>query len=159
MKSSASEPGLTPHTVIFSLKRSNSYAMLMRLIFHRRFCVGTVPYNRFSRMFARKYNNDSNLFIHAQIRPTLFLKIFNEIVVRCYSSTERLLIACVSWKPRKFKLPGWLYEQFWRSEPVRLTNSMKRYHASTLIAKRARNLRSILASWPTDVAILLTVDD
>ena len=134
--------------------------MLMRLIFHWRFCVGTFPYNRFSRVFTRKYNNDSNLFTHAQIRPTLFLKIFNDIVVRCYSSTKRLLIACVSWKPRKFKLPGWLYEQFWRSEPVRLTNSLKMYHASsTLIAKRARNLRSILASWPTDVAILLTVDD
>ena len=108
---------LTPHTVIVSLTRSNSYAMLMRLIFHRRFCVGTVSYNRFSRMFARKYNNDSNLFTHAQIRQTLFLKIFNDIVVRCYSSTERLPIACVSWKPRKFKLPGWHYEQFWRSEP------------------------------------------
>ena len=33
-------------------------------------------------MFARKYNNDSNLFTHAQIRPTLFLKNFNDIVVR-----------------------------------------------------------------------------
>ena len=68
--------------------------------------------NTFSRMFARKYNNGSNLFTHAQIRPTLFLKIFNDIVVRCYSSTERLRIACVSWKLRKVKLPGWLYEQF-----------------------------------------------
>ena len=116
---------LTPHTVIVSLTRSNSYAMLMRLIFHRRFCVGTVLYNRFSRMFARKCNDDSNLFTHAQIQPTLLLKIFNDIVVRCYSSTERLLIACVSWKLRKFKLPEWINEQFWRSELARLTNSLK----------------------------------
>ena len=62
------------------------------------------------------------------------------------------------WKPRKFKLPGWLYKQFSRShhEPVlRLTNSLKMYHVSILIAKRVRNLKTIPASWPTDVAILL----
>ena len=62
------------------------------------------------------------------------------------------------WKPRKFKLPGWLYEQFRRShhEPLlSLTNSLKMYHVSLLIAKRARNLKTIPASWPTDVAILL----
>ena len=89
-----------------------------------------------------------------------FWIFFNGIVVRWYSSTERLRIACISvWKLlRKFKLPGWLYEQFSRShhEPLlSLTNSLKMYHVSILIAKRARNLKTIPASWPTDVAILL----
>ena len=32
------------------------------------------PYNRFSRIFAKQYNDDLNLFTHAQIRSTLFLK-------------------------------------------------------------------------------------
>ena len=62
--------------------RSNFYAMLMRWISYARFCVGNFfPYNRSSRMLTKTYNNDSNLFTHAQIRPTLFLKIFNDIVV------------------------------------------------------------------------------
>ena len=64
----------------------------------------------------------------------------------------------LEWKPRKFKLPGWLYEQFSRShhEPLlSLKNSLKMYHVSILIVKRARNLKTIPASWPTDVAILL----
>ena len=78
----------------------------------------------------------------------IMIQIFNnDIVVRCYSLTERLRIACVSRKLRKVKLPGWLYEQFRRSGPLlSLTNSLKMYHASTLIAKRARNLKAILAS-------------
>ena len=91
-----------------------------------------------------------------------FWNFFNGIVVRWYSSTERLRIARFQlssvWKPRKFKLPGWLYEQFRRShhEPLlSLTNSLKMYHVSILIVKRARNLKTIPASWPTDVAILL----
>ena len=78
----------------------------------------------------------------------IMIQIFNnDIVVRCYSLTERLRIACVSRKLRKVKLPGWLYEQFRRSGPLlSLTNSLKMYHASTLIAKTARNLKAILAS-------------
>ena len=36
-------------------------------------------------IFAKQYNNDSNLFTHAQIRSTLFLKILNDIFVRWYS--------------------------------------------------------------------------
>ena len=113
------------------------------------------PYNRFSRMFARKYNNDSNLFTHAQIRPTLFLKIFNDIVVSCYSSTERLRIACVSWKLRKVKLPGWLYEQFRRSGSLlSLTNSLKMYHASTeLGTSRLSLLFHVLTNRRGDITI------
>ena len=111
--------------------------------------------NRFSRMFARKYNNDSNLFTHAQIRPTLFLKIFNDIVVSCYSSTERLRIACASWKLRKVKLPGWLYEQFRRSGSLlSLTNSLKMYHASTeLGTSRLSLLFHVLTNRRGDITI------
>ena len=112
-------------------------------------------------MFARKYNNNSNLFTHAQIRPTWFLKFF---LTASWSGGTLPQKVCGSfafssvWKPRKFKSPGWLYKQFRRSHhepPLSLTNSLKMYHVSILIVKRARNLKTIPASWPTDVAILL----
>ena len=76
------------------------------------------PYNRFSRVFAGKYNNNSNLFTHAQIQPTWFLKFF---LTASWSGGTLPQKVCGSfafssvWKPRKFKLPGWLYEEFRRS--------------------------------------------
>ena len=58
-------------------------------------------------------------------------------------------------KLRKVKLPGRLYGQFRRSEQLlSLRNSLKMYRGSTLIVKRALNLKAILASWPTDEATL-----
>ena len=114
--------------------RSNFCTVLMRWIYILRAFL--------CRYFFRTIDS------HECLRENIIMiQIFNDIVVRCYSSTERLRIACVSWKLRKVKLPGWLYEQFRRSGPLlSLTNSLKMYHASTLIAKRARNLKAILAS-------------
>ena len=119
------------------------------------------PYNRFSRIFAKQYNNilvprlwgrewynnDSNLFTHAQIKSTLFLKILNDIVVRCYSSTERWRIACVSWNWGKSSCQDDFMDNLEDlNNLLSPTNSLKMYHGPTLIAKRALNLKAILAS-------------
>ena len=84
------------HAVIVSLTRTHYFCYANEMNILRAFLCGCF-FRTIDEIFAKQYNNDSNLFTHAQIRSTLFLKILNDIVVRWYSSTERWWIACVSW--------------------------------------------------------------